>query len=81
MSSVATAKSASEDDREGPGARAKPGDRGSPAKAEPGEIPKHKISPLPIGISRLTQDRRKNLAGTGIDGHTEVLRSLRGHEI
>ena len=40
--SVATAKSASEDAHEEPAARAKPGDRGSPAKAEPGEIPKHK---------------------------------------
>ena len=25
--------------------------------------------------------RRKNLAGLGIDGHDEILRSLRGHEI
>ena len=28
-----------------------------------------------------SRQRRKNLAGLGIDSHTEVLRSLRGHEI
>ena len=28
-----------------------------------------------------SSQRRENLAGTGIDGHTEVLRRLRGHEI
>ena len=28
-----------------------------------------------------TLARREDLAGTGIDGHTEVLRRLRGHEI
>ena len=27
------------------------------------------------------RQRRKNLAGLGIDGHAEILRSLRGHEI
>ena len=28
-----------------------------------------------------SRQRRKNLAGLGIDGHVEILRSLRGHEI
>ena len=28
-----------------------------------------------------SRQRRKNLAGLGIDGHAEILRSLRGHEI
>ena len=28
-----------------------------------------------------TRARRKNLAGLGIDGHAEILRSRRGHEI
>ena len=28
-----------------------------------------------------SRQRRKNLAGLSIDGHTEVLRSLRGHKI
>ena len=49
--SDATAWSASEGDREEPAAQAKPGDRGSSAKAEPGECPWYKSSPLPSGIS------------------------------
>ena len=28
-----------------------------------------------------SRQRRKHLAGLGIDGHAEILRSLRGHEI
>ena len=28
-----------------------------------------------------SRQRRKNLAGLGIDGHAEILSSLRGHEI
>ena len=28
-----------------------------------------------------SRQRQKNLAGLGIDGHAEILRSLRGHEI
>ena len=28
-----------------------------------------------------SRQKRKNLAGLGIDGHAEILRSLRGHEI
>ena len=28
-----------------------------------------------------TRARRKNLSGLSIDGHAEILRSLRGHEI
>ena len=28
-----------------------------------------------------SRQRRKNFAGLGIDGHAEILRSLRGHEI
>ena len=28
-----------------------------------------------------SRQRRKNLAGLGIDGHAEIFRSLRGHEI
>ena len=46
-SSDATARSASEDDREEPTAPPMPGDRESPAKAELGEIAWNKISPLP----------------------------------
>ena len=29
----------------------------------------------------ISRQRRKNLAGLGIDGHAKILRSLRGHEI
>ena len=57
--SDATARSASEDDREEPAARAKPGDRGSPAKAELGERPWYKSSPPPSGISRLAPETEK----------------------
>ena len=70
--SDATVKCASEGDREEPAVRAKPGDRGSPAKAELGDRPWYKSSPQPSGISRL---------GLGINGHAEILHSLRGHEI
>ena len=28
-----------------------------------------------------SRQRRKNLAGLGIDGHAKILRNLRGHEI
>ena len=58
-SSDATARSASEDDREEPATRAKPGDQESPAKAELGESPKHKSSPLLSGISRLAPETEK----------------------
>ena len=44
--SDATVKCASGGDREEPAAQAKPGDRGSPAKAELGERPWYKISRL-----------------------------------
>ena len=54
-----TLQSASEGDREEPAVRAKPGDRGSPAKAKPRERPWHKSSPLPSGISRLTPEMEK----------------------
>ena len=57
--SDATAKSASKGDREEPAARAKPGDRGSPAKAELGERPWYKSSPQPSGISRLAPETEK----------------------
>ena len=57
--SDATVKCASEGDREGPATRAKPGDRGSPAKAELGERPWYKSSPQPSGISRLAPETEK----------------------
>ena len=78
--SDATATSASEGDREEPAARAKPGDRGSPAKAELGESPWYKSSPLLSGIPRLAPDG-KTLPASVTNGHAEILRSLRGHEI
>ena len=49
-------------------------------KLSRGERPWHKSSPLPSGISRLAPET-ENLAGLSIDGHAEILRSLRGHEI
>ena len=57
--SDATADSASEGDREEPAARAKPGDQGSPAKAEPGKHPWYKSSSLPSGISHLAPETEK----------------------
>ena len=57
--SDATVKCTSEGDREEPAARAKPGDRGSPAKAELGERPWYKSSPQPSGISRLAPEMEK----------------------
>ena len=57
--SDATVKCASEGVREGPAARAKPGDQGSPAKAELGEHPWYKSSPLPSGISSLAPETER----------------------
>ena len=57
--SDATAKSASEGDHEEPASRAKPGGRGSPAKAELRERPRYESSPQPSGISRLVPEMEK----------------------
>ena len=64
---------------------AKPGDRGSPAKAEPGERPWHKSSPLPSGISQLAPETEKpcrpqyrwSYRGTSQSARTQDLTSSR----
>ena len=74
------ARRASESDREGPAARVMPGERGSPAKVELGSV--HGTKALRYHQEFLdSRQRQKNLVDFGIDGHAEILRSLRGHEI